>query len=97
MIVCNMTSTRTGRAVANQYIIRDGAKIIFQSYDSIIATIDRHNKTITIGEDYNYSVTTAKYRNAFFTEFVPALNTLDSLNKAIASGNCLDYTVKMEG
>jgi len=52
---------------------------------------------ITIGEDYNYSVTTAKYRNAFFDEFVPALNTLDNLNKAIASGKCFDYTVKMEG
>ena len=66
----NMVSERTGRAVPNQFIIRDDVKGIttFQSYDSMIATINYRDNTITIGEDWNYSRTTDKYRNKFFEE-----------------------------
>ena len=40
MKVENMTSSRSGREVANQFIIRDDTRIVFQSYDSTIAIID---------------------------------------------------------
>lgn len=66
MHVTNMNSPRTGKPVANQYIITDGDTIVFQSYNSTIATIDRENYTITLGKDWDYSVTTGKYRNLFF-------------------------------
>lgn len=36
----NMVSNSSGREIVNQFIIRDGNKIIFQSYNSIIAVID---------------------------------------------------------
>lgn len=68
MIVENMRSPRTGNKVANQFIITDGAHVVFQSYDSTIAEIDFDNRIISIGEDWDYSVTTNKYRNAFFDD-----------------------------
>jgi len=68
MRVENMVSPRTGREVANQFIISGNGTETFQSYDSTIAVIDWNEKTVKIGEDWNYSVTTGKYRNAFFEE-----------------------------
>ena len=66
MHVTNMNSPRTGKPVANQFIITDGDTTVFQSYDSTIATIDYDAGTITLGEDWDYSVTTGRYRNLFF-------------------------------
>ena len=65
MKVQNMTSDRSGREVANQFIITDGNKTLFQSYSSPIVEIDRTAKTITVYEDWDYSVTTGKYRDKF--------------------------------
>lgn len=54
--------------VKNQFIITDdNGNRFFQSYDSIIIKIDKDNK-ITLGKHWNYSVTTAKYRNLFLNE-----------------------------
>jgi hypothetical protein len=63
MKVYNMESPRTGRPVANQFVISDERKLIFQSYNSTIVTLDFQNSIITFGKDWNYSVTTSKYRN----------------------------------
>jgi hypothetical protein len=65
MRVANMTSPRTGRPVANQYILSDDTRDVFQSYESTIIEIDRKTSTITVHRDYDYSTTTAKYRNEF--------------------------------
>ena len=67
MKIKNMTSPR-GREVANQFeIIDDNGTVFFQSYNSIIAKIE---KGITYLDEYywNYSVTTGKYRNMFLGE-----------------------------
>lgn len=54
-------------AVKNQFIIRDGEKIIFQSYDSVIAI--KSKGKVTLDENrWDYSVTTGKYRNQFLGE-----------------------------
>lgn len=68
LTVENMTSPRSGREVANQFIIRDGRKTMFQSYSSPIVQIDRENKVITVYEDWDYSMTTGKYRNQFMED-----------------------------
>lgn len=65
MKVRNMTSANTGREIANQFIIEDENRTLFQSYSSPIVEIDREKKVITVFEDYNYSRTTGKYRNQF--------------------------------
>lgn len=66
--VRNMQSERTGRAIPNQFIIEDGNKTLFQSYESPIVEVDRDAFIITFYPDYNYSNTTRKYRNKFLIE-----------------------------
>lgn len=64
MRVCNMVSPRTGKEVANQFIIRHEGVTYFQSYDVIIAK--EVGTQITLDKNYyKYSRTTIKYRNAF--------------------------------
>jgi hypothetical protein len=66
MRVVNMYSAK-GNKVPNQFILSDDGVEIFQSYDKVIAqntggvvTLDRNN--------WDYSKTTAKYRNWFLNE-----------------------------
>ena len=66
--ISNMTSPHSGREVANQFIIEQGAKTMFQSYNSPIVEIDIEEKMITVYPHWDYSVTTSKYRNQFMRE-----------------------------
>ncbi len=67
MKVHNMTSNRTGREVANQFeIYGDNGETYFQSYNTIIAKIT--NGKTYLDHDWDYSVTTGKYRNQFLGE-----------------------------
>ena len=68
MKVYNMVSPRTGREVANQFVIEGDGTTTFQSYNSTIAVIDWNEHTVKIGKDWNYSNTTGKYRNSFFDD-----------------------------
>ena len=71
MKVRNMTSERSGREVANQFIITDGNKTVFQSYDSTICIIDFNKQgaeRVTLGRDWDYSNTTRKYLYQFLDE-----------------------------
>lgn len=61
-----MISTK-GNSIANQFIIEDGDKKVFQSYNSIIVLIE--NGKVFLDEKYwNYSRTTNKYRILFLKE-----------------------------
>lgn len=66
MKVCTMLSSR-GNKIANQFIITDRGIQYFQSYQSIIC-MWRGNKIYLDKYYYNYSKTTAKYRNLFLNE-----------------------------
>ena len=66
MKVSNMKSSR-GNAVANQFIITDGSRRIFQSYSSVIAVVENGKVTLDINY-WDYSATTGKYRNQFLGE-----------------------------
>lgn len=63
----NMTSSR-GNEIANQFIIRTDEGVFFQSYRSIIVFIPNDGSKTQLGQDWNYSVTTGKYRNDFLGE-----------------------------
>jgi len=53
----------------NQFILRDDeGNEYFQSYDSIIVKIDTNGK-VTLGENWDYSKTTGKYRNLYLGEY----------------------------
>jgi hypothetical protein len=68
MRVRNMTSARTGRAIPNQFeIYDDGGNVFFQSYQTVIAKIDRAG-TVTLNTTWDHSNTTSKYRNQFLGE-----------------------------
>ena len=67
MKVSNFTNER-GNKVANQFIINDSEYTAFQSYQSIIVKTTFENGERVVYLDsyyYNYSKTTAKYRNQF--------------------------------
>ena len=97
MRVRNMESRRTGREVANQFIITDGMKKVFQSYDSTIVEINREdteNKTITVYRDWDYSTTTGKYRNQFMEdEGFDEMATKKGFEHYMNLGKIGDYTI----
>ncbi len=71
MKVRNMVSERSGKEVANQFVVRVNGHVYFQSYDSVIVDEDRtEQKTLTTLDEryWNYSRTTGKYRNQFLGE-----------------------------
>ena len=54
--------------VKNQFVIEDGYKLTFQSYESTIAIYDRKKHLLTLGRDWDYSTTTIKYLYMFITD-----------------------------
>lgn len=86
-----------GNGAMNQFVLRDGNKIVFQSYDSTIAEVDHEAKTIVLGKHWDYSVTTNKHRNIFFRDYVymPQLATKKALQNAINDGRFGGYTIKL--
>jgi hypothetical protein len=66
--VTKMT-TRGGNPAINQYIISDNSKsVYFQSYDTIIALVDRYGRVTLDRCRWNFSHTTSHYRNQFLQE-----------------------------
>lgn len=54
--------------VKNQFVIETDEGLYFQSYNSIIAFKPNDGSPIQLGEDWDYSRTTGKYRNEFLNE-----------------------------
>jgi len=67
--VTNMLSSN-GRAVANQFIIRTENGKYFQSYESIIAFIDRCGNVFLDKKYWKFSKTTSNYRCKFLGEYI---------------------------
>ena len=86
MIKCSaMLSPKSYRTVANQYVIRTDNSIIFQSYASTIAVFDKVAGRLTLGVDFDYSRTTAKYLHQFINRYCPG-SLVNKINAA--PGNC---------
>tara|TARA_R100001224_G_scaffold109050_1_gene86020 strand:+ start:199 stop:561 length:363 start_codon:yes stop_codon:yes gene_type:complete len=66
MIVKNMTSSRSGKPIANQFIITVDNMQIFQSYKTVIAVRRADNpEVVLLDYNYSYSPTTSKYLYQF--------------------------------
>ena len=52
----------------NQFLIMDGSKQTFQSYDSVIAVTEPGKQTVLDEKYWDWSRTTGKYRNMFLGE-----------------------------
>jgi hypothetical protein len=66
MKITNLTSNK-GNTIANQFEIRTETAVYFQSYESMIIKIE-NGKTFLDSKYWNWSKTTAKYRNQFLGE-----------------------------
>ncbi len=60
----NMTSSR-GNDIPNQFELTFSNGRVFQSYNSVISIILNDSNVYYLGDDWDYSVTTSKYRNLF--------------------------------
>ena len=98
MKVQNMRSEK-GNIIANQFVIEDEGKICFQSYDSMIITIDYSTETIIIGQNWDYSKTTGKYRNLFmknYTRFGRDMGDKKGFEYYLNHGAIANYTIIKE-
>lgn len=68
VMVRNITSPRSGREVANQFVINTNKGTFFQSYDTIIAKVD-NKAQIWLSKDWCYSRTTMKYLYQFLSDY----------------------------
>lgn len=53
----------------NQFHLYGEGKDILQSYDSTVVVIDRATRSITLGEDWDYSMTTSKHVYLFLEDY----------------------------
>lgn len=88
--VHNMISVRSGRPVANQFIVKIGNVLYFQSYKSVVCVVDKTNHLVCFGRDWDYSVTTRKYLYQFLDEngieLPDGKSGTDSIRKGIKQG-----------
>lgn len=87
--VKNLTSLRSGCAIANQFVIFDYTNgiITFQSYTSCIADYNINTKKLILYPKYNYSRTTSKYLYQFLKEYTDCnITCKKELDKAIKNG-----------
>lgn len=87
----------------NQFLIREGEKLILQSYNSIVAIWDNEKQTLVLGKDWDYSRTTTKHIYLFIYDFVrnskikevnEKTNKRDFINKLIKE-NIIKYDKKL--
>lgn len=54
----------------NQFVIEEGKRIIFQSYESIIAIYESRSQLLILGRDWDYSRTTTKHLYLFINDYI---------------------------
>lgn len=90
MRVENMKSIKTGKAIPNQFLIMDRGCIWYQSYKSIIGIITPDNILLLDKNKWDYSITTAKYRNAFVaTYFDSRYASRDGIKAGVEDGKII--------
>ena len=67
-MIRNLTSTRSGKAVANQFEIHTKKGDFFQSYQTLIAHVD-NNGQVWLSNAWDYSNTTRKYLYQFLRDY----------------------------
>ena len=67
MKIENLTSAK-GNNIANQFKVTTNGKTFFQSYQSVVACVDRSTGKVALYQDWNYSNTTRKYLYRFLYE-----------------------------
>ena len=94
-MIVSQSINKQGNAVKNQFIITKGDVTTFQSYDSKIVEINRKEDTIAFYPDYNFSVTTSKYRNKFLSDILDVNIDTKTVDKMISDGTYNSFTVTL--
>lgn len=84
----------SGRAIPNQFIIKDGNRKVFQSYDSTIVEVKWHSDfcEVNVGHDWDHSRTTSKYFKIFLMDEVGLTDEeVETIKKQLRKGH--DYIV----
>ena len=68
MKIENLVNAR-GNKVANQFKIATKNKTYFQSYNSVVASIDKATGKVELYKDWNYSNTTRKHLYKFLGDY----------------------------
>ena len=68
MKIENLVNAR-GNKVANQIKVTTKDKIYFQSYQSIVASVNRRTGKVQLYKDWNYSNTTRKHLYKFLGDY----------------------------
>lgn len=86
-----------GNGAMNQFVLYVGNTIAFQSYNSLIATVDRVAKVVTLFPAWDYSMTTGKHRNIFFRDYarIPDLASKKGIESALVNGLCNGWTIQL--
>jgi len=84
MKVLNLESPRSGRPVANQFVIETPEGEYFQSYNSVVA-FKPSGGNVIFGKDWDYSNTTRKYLHQFLLTHGINLTTTEKREK-VAKG-----------
>ena len=92
-MVVSQLINKQGKAVKNQFIISNGDVTTFQSYDSEIVEIIRKEGTIAFHPNYNFSVTTSKYRNKFLSDILDVNIDTKTVDKMISDGTYNSFKV----
>lgn len=80
----------SGRAIPNQFIIKDDNRKVFQSYDSTIVEVKWHSDfcEVNIGHDWDYSRTTSKYFKIFLMDEVGFTDEeVETIKKQLRKGH----------
>lgn len=80
---------QSGRAVVNQFVIKDDNRKVFQSYDSAIVEVKWHSDfcEVNIGYDWDYSRTTIKYFEIFLINEVGLTDEeVETIKKQLRKG-----------
>lgn len=81
---------QSGRAVVNQFVIKDDDRKVFQSYNSTIVEVKWHSDfcEVNIGYDWDCSRTTCKYFKIFLMDEV-GLNDkeVEQIKKELRKGH----------
>ena len=97
VLVENMKSNRTGEPVKNQMLVHvfeeEKSFSVFFSYETKIFTLETDNETgekiLTLGEKFNYSVTTAKYSKQALERVIGVPVDKKVMEKALKNGSTM--------
>ena len=95
MNISNLINER-GNKATNQFVIKNGNIVAFQSYDSVVCEIRPagmgFEKVVVLGKDWNYSRTTTKHLGNFLKQnnleyLAGAKNIREALERGYARYN----------